>query len=406
MTTPGKNKRRTTTRAPRRAVMTFVAVGVLAAMLVPSGYLFTTLWGSTGSGISAVTSERAGVAYARPLTRLLSALLDAQAVAVPGGNLDDTAIRAAVDDVNGVNRQYGDPLGVRQRWAQLSHEIDTTLGQKPTGADAVTGYATPIGLTQALLAKISDSIKVSPDFGAGGYRLVETALEDLPDVSINAGQLSALAHVVEFPGTAATGKRTATLDPRLTIAADRSTEAASAVSVGLRSGGDPASTFPVDLNMLGPLDEFAAAIDALNQTAAALAVPNSGARAALDGVNDRVQKAALTLETAVLSAFDTQLTARANGLSGQRRDLVLAGVVIALAGAILLWLRVPGQAGPGSGASEESAPPPTTYPVEPPTPEPAPIPDLMDARELLAPELVHVGRAVRARKRRDADDPR
>lgn len=414
MTTPGKNPRRTRTpRPPRRAVRTFIAVAVLAALLVPAGYLFTKLWTTTGDGTRAVSTERSGVGYARPLTRLLGALLDAQSVAVAGNSVDDSGIRAAVDDVNAVDRQSGDPLGLRQRWAQLSHEIDTVLGRKPVNADAVTGYAASIGLAQALLSRIADAIKVNPDTGAGGFHLVETSLEYLPEVTVNAGQLAALAHVVDIPtatsGSGSNRRTSVTVDPRLTVAQDRVSQAAGDVNVGLRAGGDPASSFPVDLNMLGPLDEFSAAIDALNQTANALGVPNSGAKAALDGATDRVQKAALTLETAVLSAFDSQLTSKANGYAGQRRDLVLAGVVIALAAAILIWLRVPAPAQATTEAPDEPVAParfPTDRGPAEPAPAPDPIPDLMDARDLLAPELVHVGRAVRARKRRDTDDPR
>jgi hypothetical protein len=403
MTTPGKNVR-SIRRQPRRTVQTILSVAVLGALLVPSGYLFTKLWSSTSDGIRTVGTERGGLAYARPLSKLLGTLLDAQAQAVVGGNVDDTPIRGAVDEVNAADRQAGDPLGVRQRWGQLSHEIDTVLGQKPTGSDAIPGYGTPIGLAQALLGRISDDVKVSPDFGPSGYHLVETALEDLPEVSVNAGQLTALAHVVD------PSRKNAPPDNRLTVAQDRAAQAASAVSVGLRAGGDPTSTFPVDLNMLGPLDEFAAAVDALTQTSAALAVPNSGARNQIDAVDERVQKAALTLEAAVLTAFDSQLTSRAGGYDTQRRDLLVAGVVIALAAAVLLWLRVPTQGVAGSEPVEEVAPetPSSMYApvVERPVPAPAPIPDLVDARELLTPELVHVGRAVRARKRRETDDPR
>jgi hypothetical protein len=412
MTTPGKNPRRTRTpRQPRRAVRTFLAVTVLAALLIPAGYLFTKLWTSTGDGTRAVSTERSGVGYARPLTRLLGALLDAQAVAVAGNSVDDAAIRTAVDDVNAVDRQSGDPLGLRQRWGQLSHEIDAVLGSKPVNGQAVTGYAASIGLAQALLGRIGDAIKVSPDAGTGGFHLVETSLEFLPDVTVNAGQLAALAHVVEVPATASgrNGKPAATIDPRLTVAQDRVSRAANSVNVGLRAGGDPASAFPVDLNMLGPLDEFSAAIDALAQTANALGVPNSGAKDALDAATDRVQKAALTLESAVLSAFDNELSARAGGYAGQRRNLAIAGLVIALAAAVLLWLRVPAPA-PATAEAPDQPAAPARYPGDRPAPAPAPasepIPDVMDARDLLAPELVHVGRAVRARKRRDADDPR
>jgi len=148
----------------------------------------------------------------------------------------------------------------------------------------------------------------------------------------------------------------------------------------------------------------------LNQTSAALSVPNSGAQTVIDSVNDRVQKAALSLETALLNVFDSQLTAQAGGYDTQRRNLMVAGVVIALAAALLLWLRVPGQASasPESTGEVEPEKPSATYTpvVERPVPAPESIPDLVDARDLLAPELVQVGRAVRARKRRDNDGPR
>jgi hypothetical protein len=73
-------------------------------------------------------------------------------------------------------------------------------------------------------------------------------------------------------------------------------------------------------------------------------------------------------------------------------------------------MRVPAQAGASPEPPEETGAgtSPKTYTpvVDRPVPAPEPIPDLVDARELLTPELVHVGRAVRARKRRDTDDPR
>src|SRR5262249_17337752 len=196
MTTPGKNRRHTR-RRPRRAVQTFLAAGVLAALLLPAAYLFTELWTAAGYGISTATTERAGVMYARPLTKLLGTLLDAQALAVVGGNVDDTGIRAAVNDVTAADRRAGNPLGVRQRGGQLSHEIHTVLGQKPNRSDAIVGYDTPIGLAQTLLDRIADDIKVTPDFEPSAYHLVETALQDLPQVSVNAGHLTSLSHVVD-----------------------------------------------------------------------------------------------------------------------------------------------------------------------------------------------------------------
>ena len=58
------------------------------------------------------------VAYARPLTRLLGALLDAQETAVSGGNVDPTAVRGTVDEVEhivpGLERDLTVTLAVGQ----------------------------------------------------------------------------------------------------------------------------------------------------------------------------------------------------------------------------------------------------------------------------------------------------
>src|SRR6266511_3886636 len=374
-------------RRRRRTVQIFVAVLVLVLLLAPVVYLFGQLWSSTGSAMEIAQTERAAVAYARPLHKLLAALVDAQSAAARETAVDAPGVRAVVDEVDAVDavdRQLTDPLQARQRWNQLRHEIDSTLTQNPSGSEALRGYAAPIALTQALLARIADA---------------------------SAGQVAALASISDNPPPPGRSSRPAGQpDPRLAVAVDRLIQAANQVGIGLRAGTNPEGTYGADLRLLEPLYEFAAAMDELSQTAAGLDVPGSGARDRIDAVSDRAKTAALALGTAVLNAFDTQLGANARGYTMQRRILVLSGVVIVLAAVALLWLRVPGPAAPPAVAPE--APVEKTegrhgYPAES---EDAKadgsqgIPKLVDARELLAPELVPAGRVVRVMKRQDSDD--
>src|SRR6266542_730970 len=317
-------------RRRRRTVQIFVAVLVLVLLLAPVVYLFGQLWSSTGSAMEIAQTERAAVAYARPLHKLLAALVDAQSAAARETAVDAPGVRAVVD---AVDRQLTDPLQARQRWNQLRHEIDSTLTQNPSGSEALRGYAAPIALTQALLARIADASKVTGDPGVGSYRLIDVALQRLPDAVASAGQVAALASISDNPPPPGRSSRPAGQpDPRLAVAVDRLIQAAN------------------------------------------------------------------------------QLGANARGYTMQRRILVLSGVVIVLAAVALLWLRVPGPAAPPAVAPE--APVEKTegrhgYPAES---EDAKadgsqgIPKLVDARELLAPELVPAGRVVRVMKRQDSDD--
>jgi hypothetical protein len=324
--------------------------------------------------------------------------------------VDAGAVRAAVDEVNDVDHRYGDPLAVRDRWKNLSGEITAALAQKSTGAEAVRSYGAPIGLAQALLSRIGEATKVSQDPALGAYRLAEAGLQDLPDVTVEAGRLAALSHTTDSPGAAPAkpGRGPTATGPQLTTATDRMARAAGDVTTGLRGGGDASPNYPVGLNLLGPLDQFAAATDELTQAAAGLVDnPTAAARTRVDNAHTGIQRAALTLETAILDAFDNQLTIREGGYSSQRRVLVGLGMVIALAAGGLLWLRIPAPTAPVPGPPEgpaEDRYDPARFPTEPEQQQTAPIPDLVDARRLLAPDVAHAGRAVRTGNRQERDD--
>lgn len=332
-------------RGPRRGLRwrlrAVLAVLALTALLAPVLYLFTQLWSTTGRSAATTTAERAAVSYARPVNKLLAALLDAQYSAVSGTTVDSSDIRAAIDEVNTVDRRLADPLQVRQRWTLVVREIDGALGQNVNGADAPRIYAAPIALTQALLNRIAEASGATQDPGPGSVQLTEVALRSLPTVMVNAAQLHVLAAIIEAPTSRS---NRSTTDPRLAVAGDRLARAASDVSTGLRAGSDPGSSYAVDLSLLGPLDQFTAAAGDLSQIADTLATPGSDARDRIEAANTLLKTKALALQEAVLNAFSTLLTQRADGNTGQQRLLVLLAVLIVLAAAGLVWLgvRVPG----------------------------------------------------------------
>jgi hypothetical protein len=110
------------------------------------------------------------------------------------------------------------------------------------------------------------------------------------------------------------------------------------------------------LSLLQPLDEFTAAADGLVHAASPpnLGPGQGGALADLDRALYRVRQAAVALDTSVLDALTALLDRRLIEIDGQRRNLVIAGVLIPLAAVlalVVLWFAANGSA-PPEGRSE------------------------------------------------------
>jgi hypothetical protein len=316
-----------------------MAVIALITALVSVGYVFWGVWSYTGDSSEFVDSERHGVTYARPLTGLLAALVDAETAAVRGKPVDAAAVRSAVDDVSRVDGQLGSALGVGQRWSKVPGQVESALNSKATGQDALNAYAAPIALTRALLKEVGDLTRVVRDPELEAFHLVDAALFRVPDVIVDAGEISSVAHIVQRAAD-----RDGDGDPRVAVAQARLVTAADDISVGLRMGADTSAGGAIDLNLLDPLDRFAAAVDALAKTNATRADDVDAARVG-------VHKAAVGLESAVLAALDSALQARKDALGQQRTYAVVAGVLGALATVALLWLSSSGSATPPAPAA-------------------------------------------------------
>src|SRR2546430_14132214 len=134
---PGGPRRAPPRRPPRlrgRQARVSLAVLVLVALLIPAVYLLARQWSTTGGAATDTATERTAVAYARPATKLLAALVDVQYAAAPTAATDPAGGRAAVDEVNAVDRQSNDPLQLRHRWTGLAPAADPALNPHPTGA--------------------------------------------------------------------------------------------------------------------------------------------------------------------------------------------------------------------------------------------------------------------------------
>lgn len=365
----------------------------LAVLLMPVGYLFVSVWSANTSAAGAVETERAAVAFGRPLNTLMAMLVDARTTAVQKITIEDSEITAAVKQVNLIDRDAAELLGTDQRWAELDAEITSTLNNAASGSDALAAYATPIRLAQAMLDWIAQSALAQPDPG-GSTQLLEVALHQLPQSIAAAGELAAAA---------TSGEDRAATQLQLAISQDRVVRLAEQVSTTLRTASDRSSApFAAGLDILTPLDTFAAAANELTSGAAELsragltAIELVQLRERIDTASTRVRTAALQLSSALFDAFDAQLSAAASGYERQRWLLTVSVLVVVLAVAALMWLRFPW---PQRRRSPQAEPDKTGRHGVHEGIEVRPSDPLVDARELLARESDRLSRAVGLRKR-------
>lgn len=424
----------------RRDVRVAAAFLLTLAMLLPLAFLFARFWDSTGADRDFVRDERRGVAYLRPLTRLLGSLTEAQSTAVAGKKVEVTAIRSAMGSVDGVDRAEGDALRASQRWDELRTRIDTVVTRSPKGADAYRAYSEVTDLTVDLMLKIGDTSKLILDPELDSYYLMEATLLRLPQVLVNAGRVADLSVLAGQAGDVATGtgntgdntgntgdatgtggqpgasEANADSSVRLAIARDRVASATAAIHSGLSKSFRATGSEKLGPNLVGPLDAFRTAADRVAPTSALIDVGTPRlAPETVSADRDALQRAALQFGDTVLIELDGLLADRADRIDGERTTAPVTLALGALVAVGILWLRLPRaealrtDAGVPAGVddtllSDHVAEPTPERPAARTTGGPEDY-ELLDARDLLAAvELVRVGRAVKPRPQEPDDD--
>ncbi len=388
----------------RRGFRILVAVVLLLAVGGLYGALVGQLKSATDEDESFVALERHGVAYLRPLTRLVGELTAAQSAAVRGAAVDTVALNAAVVAVSEVDRTDGPPLRTQQRWTDLRAAIDKVGKQRPTGPGALDAYADVVALATDLARKVGDTSKLILDPELDSYYLMDAAMLQLPAVLTAAGLAADLAYLTADRGKDDQLPYEGFID--VAVARQQVATATEATSTGIRKALDATQRGALGANLTEPLDAFRAAADQLVPPAALRQATPTGNSSTISAAAQKIRATAVPLAAAVLTELDALLAVRQDHLASQRiYALGAAGAGVALA-VILLWWSVPARGRARSdelaavtgrdeaGAAGDVASLSVQLPV-------------VDARDLLAlEELVHVGRGVRAQPKEKSDDAR
>jgi hypothetical protein len=374
--------------------------------LLAVGALFTVvlvqLWSATTHDLAVADSERAGAAYLRPLTHLIGQLADAQSAAVRAGSdsgsrVDTAKVNAALAAVDQADQARGGPLGAHQRWTDLRGRITAVLGSDVRGQAAYDTYADLSTLVIDLARKVGDSSQLILDPELDSYYLMDTSLLRIPDVLVFSGRAADLALLAQQKPSDAARSRAAVARYQVAMVSD-------AIGTGLTKAMDATGSVSLGPNVTGQLDAFRTAVDAYVPPAALLQNLDNPAPDALSANAARVRQQALPLADATITELDSLLRSRHDGLATQRGWAVTSTVVGVLLAVVLMWLLLP--AAPVTATGSEADSDETRGPPEPSPPEGVDT-TYVDPHDLIAvEELLHVGRAVRARKRERVDDAR
>ena len=359
-------------------------------------------WSSTSGEVSTATAERHGIAYLRPLNTLVSTLAGAQSTAVRGGQVAESEVTAAMDDVDDVDDRYGSELQASKRWSDIRRTIREILAAKPTGVEAYEQYGEASAVVRQLQKRIADSSELVLDRAIDSSYLVDAALQQLPDVLIAAGRAADLA---TLDAATPIESQDSTVQTRIAVARYDVAVAAEAVGVGLAKSLDGTASRTLGPHITGQLDAFRSAVDSFVPSGTRLRGLDRTDASNLYRTATLVRQAAGPLADAVFGELDSILSDRVDTLGWQRLRAMLVTLFGLLVALLLGWWMIPrSKAGAEADSDDIEGSVPEQRAADRPRgarPETA----VIDPRDLRAvEELMHAGRAIRGRRReRDHD---
>lgn len=371
---------RPTVRQTARIMLVSVCTLALVAIF---GAIVRQSWITNSAAAEVVRLEGNGAELLHPMTSLLAKMVETQSAAVRGDKVDAAGLREAIAKVGEIDGEYGAVLQTRQRFTDLTAQVEAALVRGQTGRAAYNTYSDLVTLTTELYRRIGDRSHLIHDPDLDSYYLMDAAIVRLPDAMVLAGRASDL---VALAGTQVLAGEDAV---RAAVARFGVSAAAEQVSAGLTTSVDNTTRAELGGNIAERLDTFKAAADAFAPPTMLAELSTTVDASSLAANARRVSAAANPLAHLLLHELQVLLEQRATRLAIQWRFTAVSAVLVGVIGLVMLWFvavvrpRTPGEPKTGDIRRTDAGVGSLTY-----------------ARQLLEDEeLVHVGRAVRPRSR-------
>jgi hypothetical protein len=271
-------------------------------------------------------AEQAGVQYLQALGPVMMALNDAQAAAVAGQPVSRQSLTEVLDAVSAVDQRVGGQLRTTERWTSLRSNIEKLPGSR-NAVDRYIAFSEASDLLLALYGVVRANSNLIRDPEADLYYLEDGAAEELPEAVVMAGRLTDLSLLA----SSRPGSEQAAALVELATARNKLESPVGDLAVDLQRAVDTTTGSRLGDALLGRLDRFRRAVDALGQ-ATAIVDPRrltvDAARA--NAARTDLEAAAADLYTTLRREMDAQITARVHNLSGQRWRAVGAATLAVL----------------------------------------------------------------------------
>jgi hypothetical protein len=339
------------------------------AVLVPAVLLFSQAWRGLDREADSAGRERQGIEYLEPLNELIIALAEAQSAAVAGTAVPREQLDEALRLVNAADQRLGEELRTRDRWSGLRVGIGAVEARAKGGPSAAYhAYSEVTELLLQLYGKVRETSHLLRDPQADSYQLQDIAAEELPEAVVAVGRLIDLAVIA--PSRPASERLAVVAD----LAAARAAvlDPAADLAAGLEAAVEATTDPGLGPRLLGPLDRFQRAVDAVaTETARMAQQPTEVAPATLGRIRADVQAAATELSTVILAELDSLIEARVRAVGGDLRTAVGCLILAVLLGTIppIAIFRTVRRRRPF-----ETSTPSTAAPVDSTAPAAAPVP--------------------------------
>jgi hypothetical protein len=297
-------------------------------VLLPAGYLFDRLYRSIDVDLQVASGERVGVEYIVALGQLTVQLNDAQAAAVAGKAVSRQPLTKALDAVSAVDQRAGGQLRTTDRWTALRGAIENLPGAR-NAEDSYVAFAEASDLLLALFGVVRANSDLIRDPQADVYYLEDAAAEELPEALVMAGRLTDLS--VLASGRPPSEQAAVPLE--LAIARTKVASPVGDLATDLQRAVDATNSSRLGDMLLGRLDPFRLAVDALNPATAIIDARRLTVDAArANAARANLQATALDLHTTLLHEMDLLLANRVADLRAQRwRAIGAAALALLLA---------------------------------------------------------------------------
>lgn len=298
----------------------------MLALTVPLLVTAALLWARASEISTTAQSERDGTVYLRSLVRLLAEVTDQQSLDMAGTPGNGAAMRAAIAEVDNVDRSLGGELGAHDRWLNVRQRLGALIELPPAAGSAYQSFLPLADQIIALIGVVGDQSTLILDPDLDTYYLMDVTVIRLPAILVSAGRLSDRGQT-----------KAGAASPEAAVLADQVRRQSAALDDSMRKSFAATSNDSVTTGLVPELDQFNDAVSAVTPPSAEIGGVTSSGTSLLVSRN-RLRDTALALEDGALTQLDLLLKVRRDAADRQRWLVVGLLIGMLLVATPMAWL--------------------------------------------------------------------